>query len=138
MTCSNYGLPRRRSTWVQLLSWLTKRTYKIIILTCLMLAWERYGTLRIPVCAYRKGRKTLQFFLFSLYCARMQCATGTCEAIPGGEGTEHWVQQGLQMVALVWYFVPRFKLVERGAQAFGRRRTVLSQNLQRPFKSKAD
>lgn len=43
VTCSNYGLPRRRATWLQLLSWLTKRTYKIIILTCVMLAWERYG-----------------------------------------------------------------------------------------------
>jgi hypothetical protein len=26
-----------------MLSWLTKRTYKIIILTCVMVAWERYG-----------------------------------------------------------------------------------------------
>ena len=48
------------------------------------------------------------------------------------------MQQVLQMVALVWYFVPRFKLTQRGAQAFGRRRTVLSQNLQRPSNLKAD
>ena len=76
VACRNYGLPRRRSTWVQLLSWLTRRTYKIIILTCLMLAWERYGTLWVPGCAHRMVERQLQYFLSSvlLRCAPMQCA----------------------------------------------------------------
>jgi hypothetical protein len=43
MANSNYGLPRRREAWLRLLSWLTKRTYKIVVLTCVLLGWERYG-----------------------------------------------------------------------------------------------
>ena len=40
---SNHGLPKRREAWIKVLSWLTKKTYKVIMLTCIMLVWERYG-----------------------------------------------------------------------------------------------
>lgn len=96
----------------------------------------RSGCLVVPT---RWSKDNCSTFCPQSYCDAHPCnAPGTCEAIPGGEGTEHWVQQVLQMVALVWYFVPRFKLTQRGAQAFGRRRTVLSQNLQRPSNLKTD
>ena len=65
---------------------------------------------------------------------------GTCAAIPGAKGTGQWVQQGLQVVALVWYFVPRFKLTERGVQAFGlgHRQMPHSDNVRRSWKTKAE
>lgn len=81
---SNHGLPKRREAWIKVLSWLTKKTYKVIMLTCIMLVWERYGE---------------------------------CSAIPGVEGTEQWVGWVLQLVAMLWYFVPRFKLRQRFAAA---------------------
>ena len=44
LSCGHFSL--RRETWIKVLSWLTQKTYKIIILTCIMLVWERYGECR--------------------------------------------------------------------------------------------
>jgi hypothetical protein len=52
------------------------------------------------------------------------------------------VQQGLQVVALVWYFVPRFQLTSRGAKAFhvafGLGRRTGSDDARGPRKTKAE
>ena len=135
VTCSNYGLPRRRVTWLQLLSWLTKRTYKIIILTCILVAWERYGALQMLGLVKQACQQDTAVCTYD-----DAVIAGTCAAIPGAKGTELWVQQGLQVVALVWYFVPRFKLIERAVQAFGlgHRQTSHSDSVRRSWKAKAE
>ena len=63
---------------------------------------------------------------------------GTSTVIHGAEGAEHCVQQCLQVVALVWYFVPRFKLIDRGVQAFNCSGTAALKGERQAQRTKAD